>query len=106
MTNQELQSVKQDFLAKYRKHYPNDQKGFTHPLYKLAKLKKNTGFRGVVWFKKNDFILAGKRIDGSIHTFSWHPIWNINHGEMPKPLENAIVGRCILPNDKALEWQE
>jgi hypothetical protein len=105
MTTQELQLAREDFLAKFRKHYP-ESKDFTHPAYKLARLRKNTGFRGVRWFYKGDIILAGKYTDGSIRTFSWHPLWNINHGPCPEGLKNAIIGRCALPNDKALEWLE
>jgi len=105
MTPEELNLAKQEFLSKYRKHYP-EGKDFIHPCYRLARLKKNTGFRGVVWFYKGDIILAGNYNDGSIRTFSWHPLWNEKHGPCSEGLKNAIIGGCHLPNDKALEWLE
>jgi len=99
---EELAEMRTQVFAKIEELYPketNRGRWREMPLYKLARLRRNTGFRGVTWFFKGDIILGWKRADGTVETYSWHP-W-FTHGD-----KTSFVGACILPNDNALAWLE
>lgn len=102
---EKLIEIKKQLIEQVRQLDPKN--GWTKHVdkAKLCLIKKNTGGRGVVWFKEGDLCLAilkkyvdanGKEVSREYTFFSWHSVWNINHGPMPESLKNSVIGWCGL----------